>query len=159
MNGASVPTRGGTAWRRTWGFLFRGVPTPAMRVLRARDLAPLEELVVVGRRSGRVRRVLLSAFERDGQWYIGHPTSPEASWGLNLEAAGSATLDTRRDGPVSVTAVRLEAGPERDMVIDEVVRRQPQPMRTIYRAARGHMRDHGSYYRLTPTQTSSHPSR
>ena len=128
---------------------LNSAPAPFMRFVRRRmPSAPLEEFVIVGRRSGRERRMLLGLFEVGGSWYCGSPNGT-SQWVRNLVAAGGCTV-IRRDGiPVRVAAVEVERGPERDAVL-AATGRQPAPAGLVYRATAGHIRAVGRYFRLEP---------
>ena len=143
------PARESRLWRAVLNGFLKGAPMPLMRQVRRRvPSAPIEEFLVVGRKSGRERRMLLSLFEVDGRWYAGHPNGT-AAWVRNLEAAGGCTV-IRRDGvPVAVTAVELAPGAELDRVLAATAR-QPMPAGLIYRAASRHIRAVGRYFRLEP---------
>jgi hypothetical protein len=57
-----------------------------MRFLWRRNLAmPFGELVVIGRRTGRERRLLVNAIEINGRRFIGHPNG-HAHWTRNIAA-------------------------------------------------------------------------
>ena len=146
--------RGSRAWRLFLTGFLRGAPTPLMRQVRRRVAdAPIEEVIVVGRRTGRERRLLLSLYDVDGRWYVGHPNG-SSQWVRNLIAAGECQV-VRRDGiPVRVAAEELEPGPERDAVLD-ASGRQPAPAGFVYRHARRHVDAAGRYFRLTPMQEPS----
>jgi hypothetical protein len=141
--------RGSRFWRLILAGFLRGAPSALMRQVRRRmPAAPIEEFVIVGRRTGRERRMLLGLFEIDGHWYVGHPNGT-ANWISNLEAAGGCIV-IRRDGiPVKVLATELPRGAERDAVI-AATGRQPAPAGLVYRSARRHVDAVGRYFRLTP---------
>ena len=143
--------RGSRLWRLVLTGFLRGAPDSVMRQVRRRvPAAPIDEFVIVGRRTGRERRMLLGLFEVDGRWYAGHPNGT-SQWIRNLEAAGGCTV-IRRDGvPVAVTAVEVTEPAERDAVI-RATGTQPAPAGLIYRAAGAHIRAVGRYYRLTPIE-------
>jgi hypothetical protein len=79
---------GTTAWRRTFKFLLWSAPAPLMRAL-SRNLSrvPYVDLTIIGRRTGQERHVMVTLFEVDGNWYVGHPNG-RSQWVKNLEAAG-----------------------------------------------------------------------
>ncbi len=134
-------------WRAILQLFLKGVPTPVMRTVRARNpAAPIEEFEIVGRSSGRRRRMLLTLLDVDGTWYVGSPNGT-SQWIRNLEAAGERTV-TRRDGiSVRVTAVEVTDPSERNAVL-EATGRQPPPAGAVYRAAGAHIRAVGRYFRL-----------
>jgi hypothetical protein len=136
-------------WRTVLNGFLKSAPTSFMRMVRRRvPNAPIEEFVIVGRKSGRERQMLLGLFEIDGKWYAGHPNGT-TQWIRNVEAAGGCTV-IRRDGiPVRVRAIELVDGDERDRVV-EATGRQPAPAGAIYRGARSHVRAVGRYFRLEP---------
>lgn len=137
------------AWRAILTFFLKGAPTPMMQAVRKRvPEAPIEEFVIVGRRTGRERRMLLSLFELDGAWYAGHPNGT-SQWIRNLEAAGGCTV-VRRDGiAVPVRAVEVTDPVEREAVIRRTGA-QPPPAGLVYRGAQRHIRAVGRYFRLEP---------
>ncbi len=145
----TATARASAFWRIFLTGFLRGAPTPVMRQVRRRvPAAPIEEVVIVGRRSGLERRLLLSLYDVDGRWYVGHPNGT-SSWVRNLEAAGECVV-IRRDGvPVRLAAVELDRGAERDAVLD-ASGRQPAPAGFVYRRARRHVDATGRYFRLTP---------
>ena len=128
---------------------LKSAPPSAMRMVRRRmPEAPLEELVIRGRRTGRERRMLLGFFDVDGGWYVGHPNGT-SQWVRNLEAAGGCTV-IRRDGiPIEVRAAEVTSGPERDAVI-RATAKQPFPAANVYRRTQRHIRAVGRYFRLEP---------
>jgi len=105
------------------------------------------DLEVVGRRSGRPRRVLLTLLTVGDAWFVGHPNGP-APWTRNLEAAGVGQLTLRNGRSVRVRAVRLWGSPEREAVIRATWSQQPFPANVAYALARRHVRRIGVYYRL-----------
>jgi hypothetical protein len=113
-------------------------------------MGPVEELVIVGRRSGMPRHVFASVLRTDAAWYAGHPTGDDAQWVRNLAAAGIATVIDRTGAATRVRATRLERGPERDLAIGEALRQNRFPVSPIYRLGRGHIQAVGAYFRLEP---------
>ncbi len=139
-----------------WAIAFR----IAYAVLRALD--PLAQwgwysvgigitarLTVRGRRSGRSRSVLVGLLRVDGNWYVGHPNG-EVGWTANLLEAREARLEPRPEAPITVIAVPLANGHERDAVIVATAEQQPFPGNLVYRAARRHILSEGRYFRLEP---------
>jgi hypothetical protein len=112
-------------------------------------LEPLVELRVPGRRSGRERRLLLTALALDGRRYIGHPNG-SAAWTRNLEAAPSAEIVDRHGRVSVVSAIHLPPGDERTRVIVATAWLQPPPGNLVYRLARAHILQVGAYFRLEP---------
>ncbi len=151
--GSTGSEAGGSATaRRTFELLFATTPTPLMRNLHRRGvMAPVQEIRVVGRRTGVEHAFLAVVVERDGAMYIGHPNGRRAQWVRNLLHAGVGTI-VRPDG--SMTAVRateLPPGAERAAVIDAHRAVQRQPFRILYGRAREHIVATGTYFRLDPT--------
>lgn len=137
------------AWTTGLRVFFKTTPTPVMRLLRrTRPSVPIEELIVVGRRSGRERRLLVVLYDVDGRWYIGHPNG-SSQWVRNLAAAGSGVVVQRGDRRTTVNAIELSDGAERDAVI-QATSYQPFPAGLVYRAARRHILAAGRYFRLEP---------
>jgi len=141
---------GGT-WAQVFRLFFALVPTPAVRAMRkAVQIGPIEELVIVGRRSGHVRRVLIVLAQVGSLWYVGHPNGDSANWVRNLIAAGQATVITRA-GATAVRAVLLGPGEERDIAIQQHTSQQKAlPTRLLYRAARTYITSAGAFFRLEP---------
>jgi len=108
---------------------------------------PYVDLTIVGRRTGQERHVMVTLFEIDGVWYVGHPNG-RSQWVKNLEAAGTAKVYSRVRS-ATVKPVPLEPGEERDAVVNGTSR-QPFPANLVYRAGREHVRAVGSYFRLEP---------
>ena len=108
-------------------------------------LGDVVELRVVGRRSGRYRRVLLTLLHDGGQWVLGHPNG-NVAWTLNLEAAGTADLVFRRRAPIPVRARRL-TGAAHDAAV-AATDQQPYPGRIVYKLARPHVRAVGVYFAI-----------
>ncbi len=106
-------------------------------------------LEVVGRRSGRPRRLFLGLLHVESVFYLGHPNGA-TGWTRNLEAAGTGEISFPGAAPRTVRAVRLAPGPERDRVIRSTWRQHPFPGNVIYWLARRHVAAVGVYYRLEP---------
>ncbi len=106
-------------------------------------------LVVVGRRSGRPRSVLIGLLSVDGRWYVGHPNG-EVGWTYNLAAADRALVQRWHAVPIEVHPVLLGNGPERDAAIRSTSSQQPFPGNLMYAAAQRHIRAAGVYFRLDP---------
>jgi hypothetical protein len=139
------------SWARVFRMLFALVPTTAVRAVRkAVQIGPIEELVIVGRRSGHDRRVLIVLAQVGSFWYVGHPNGDRANWVLNLIVAGRARVITRT-GATTVRAVLLLPGEERNTAIREHTRQQKAlPTRLLYRAARTYVTSAGAFFRLEP---------
>jgi hypothetical protein len=141
------------AWGRFFRVFFRTTPHRLLRgVRKVSASSPIEELVVVGRKTGRERHHLITLIDVDGRWYVGHPNH-RSQWARNLEARGGGVLLRRRSPPTPVRAVWLSPGPERSAAI-EAAGRQPFPAGLIYSAARRHIEAVGAYYRLEPIEAS-----
>ena len=108
-------------------------------------LGDIVELRVVGRRSGRYRRVLLTLLHDGGQWILGHPNG-DVAWTRNLEAAGTADLAFRRRAPIPIRARRL-TGAAHDAAV-AATDQQPYPGKIVYRLARAHIRAVGAYFAI-----------
>jgi len=141
---------------RAWSLTFR----VAYAVLRLLDplvrwtwysvgLGITARLTVRGRRSGRVRSVLVGLIRVDAHWYVGHPNG-EVGWTANLRASSEARIAPRPEVSVEVQAVPLAPGPEREAVIHATAEQQPFPGNLLYRAARRHILSEGRYFRLEP---------
>lgn len=148
-----VPTPlASSGWRRYLRLQYRLIRAadPLARALwHAGALGITGELEVVGRRTGRSRRVLLGVLQVDGDRYVGHPNG-EVAWTANLAAAGRASLAMPGQAGQAVTATPLDPGPERTAVIVATARQQPFPGNVIYRLARRHILAVGRYFRLDP---------
>jgi hypothetical protein len=138
-------------WARVFRLFFALVPTPVVRAMRkAVQIGPIEELVIVGRRSGHDRRVLIVLAQVGSLWYVGHPNGDSANWVRNLIAASRATV-IRRAGGANVRAVLLGPGQERNVAIREHTSQQKAlPTRLLYRAARTYITSAGAFFRLEP---------
>src|SRR2546428_10017953 len=99
MGGASMKAASQTlrfdpaqgSWARVFRIFFALVPNPAVRAMRkAVQIGPIEELAIVGRRSGHDRRVLIVLAQVGKLWYVGHPNGDTANWVLNRIAPGLA---------------------------------------------------------------------
>jgi hypothetical protein len=141
---------GSTATRRAFELVFATTPTPLMRFLHRRGvLAPIQEVRVVGRRSGIERSFLAVVAETDEGWFIGHPNGRRAQWVRNLLHAGSGTV-VRADGQcLAVRATELH-GEARIAAIDAHRASQRQPFRSMYARGRRHILATGTYFRLDP---------
>jgi len=141
-------------WSIAWRLAYRliRILDPFIRVLwrlRPTWLAPLVELRVPGRRTGRRRATLLTLLVVDGRMYLGHPNGAVA-WTRNLEAAGEAELESADRSLRHVRVERLPRGPERERAIRATWTQQPFPANVLYALASEHIRDVGVYFRVTP---------
>jgi deazaflavin-dependent oxidoreductase (nitroreductase family) len=146
---ASEDQHGSRLWSAIFWMLFRGAPRSLMeRIRRSMPAAPMEEVLVVGRKSGTERSYLLTLIDVDSRWAIGHPNG-RSQWVRNLEAAGRAVVVHRDGSRTEAAATLLPDGPERDAAI-AFVGRQPFPAGPIYRHGRKHVTAVGCYFRLVP---------
>jgi hypothetical protein len=125
---------------------------PIVRSYLALGLPGLDGVVrisVVGRRTGRPRRTLVTLLHVGGEWYVGHPNG-RTGWTRNAEAAGTIEIDPAPGGigGRSFAVTRLPAGPERTAVIAATRTQQPFPGNLIYRAAARHIEAVGVYFRI-----------
>jgi hypothetical protein len=109
------------------------------------------ELRVAGRRTGRIRRVLLTLLVDGDRWFLGHPNG-DVNWTRNLEAAGTADIAFRRLSAVTIKARRLERGEERDRAI-LTTDQHPFPGNIYYRLARAHIRAVGVFFSIEPVSS------
>ena len=141
------PTRESRFWRVVLTVMLRTAPTPVMRRVRARDpKVPIEEFVIVGRRTGIERHYLLNHLRVDGGRYVGHPNG-SAQWVQNLVAAGGLTMIDRAGTIERLTATEVPHGPERDAVIASTAH-MPPPAGMVYGAASRHIRAVGRFFRV-----------
>ena len=141
---------GSTIARRVFELVFATTPTPLMRALHRRGvLTPIQEVRVVGRRSGVERSFLAVVAETGDGWVIGHPNGRRAQWVRNLLHAGSGTV-VRPDGRrVRFRATELH-GDARTAAIDAHRSAQRAPFRSLYGRGRNHILATGTYFRLDP---------
>jgi F420H(2)-dependent quinone reductase len=154
MSGPSSDDRGSALWRIIWraGYAVIRLLDPLIRrawKARLPGLAPLIELDVVGRRTGRTRSTIVTALTLGGASYVGHPNG-EVAWTRNVAAAGTARVVSADGSRQQVRAVRLPPGPERESVIRATWSQQPFPANLLYSAARNHVGRVGVYFRLEP---------
>jgi hypothetical protein len=139
-------------WTLALRLLYWGITRlqPLVRPLAERvGLGNVVELIVVGRRTGRRRVVLLGLLRVDGGWYLGHPNGP-VNWTRNLDAAGRATLVLAHQPPVEIRPELLPVGEERCRVIAATWHQHVFPGNVIYWLARRHIFAVGRYYRIEP---------
>ena len=152
MTAATLPAplpapHASSAWRRYLRIQYRliRVLDPAIRLWwRAYGLGNVVELRVVGRRTGRPRRVLLGLLRADGRWFVGHPNG-DVPWTRNLESAGAAELSLSWPSAIPISATRLPAGELRDRAI-LATSQHVFPGNIVYRLARRHIRAVGTYF-------------
>ena len=141
---------GSAATRRAFALLFATTPTPLMRFLHRRGvLAPIQEIHVVGRRSGIERSFFAVVAETDDGWFIGHPNGRRAQWVRNLLHAGSGTVVRPGGERITVRATELH-GEARTAAIDAHRDAQRQPFRSLYGRGRSHILATGTYFLLDP---------
>ncbi|HXG26288.1 MAG TPA: nitroreductase/quinone reductase family protein [Candidatus Binatia bacterium] len=136
-------------WRRALKLQYAsiGLLDPLIRWFwRTFGLGNVLDVEVVGRRTGRPRRVLLGLLRDGNRWFLGHPNG-DVAWTRNLEAAGRARLHFRGLPPVEVTAHRLPDGDLRDRAI-LATSQHPFPGNLVYRLARRHIRAVGAFFVL-----------
>ena len=140
-------------WRAVLDRFLKGAPTAVMRLIRkASPTVVFEDVIIVGRRTGKERRLLLGVFDVGGIRYVGHPNGT-AQWVRNLEEAGTCVVVWRDGTRVRYTATELAAGNERDAVIRRTSD-QPAPAGLIYRGAQHHIQAVGRYFRLEPIEAA-----
>ena len=145
--------RASAAWRLTFRLIyaFMRLLDPILRLWwHAFGIGITAELTVRGRQSGRQRSVLVGLLVVGGHQYVGHPNGP-VGWTRNLASAGEATVAQLPGISVTLRAVPLTDGPERDAVIVATAHQQPFPGNLVYRLARRHIRAVGVYFRLEPS--------
>jgi hypothetical protein len=113
-------------------------------------LGNVVELRVAGRRSGRVRGVLLGLLRDGGHWFLGHPNG-DVAWTRNLEAAGTADLVFHRLPALTIRATRLQDGAMRDRAI-LATGQHAFPGNLVYRLARAHIRAVGTFFEIERVQ-------
>lgn len=146
------PARPSLIWNRVFRLSYWVITRLGWLVrwwMRRFGLGNVVDFVVVGRRTGRPRPVLLGLLRADGRWYLGHPNGA-VNWTRNLEAAGVGLLAVRGTPPMEVRAVLLPHGAERDRAIAATWRQHVFPGRVLYWLARRHIRAIGRFYRLEP---------
>ena len=139
-------SRAWTAYLRVQYRLIRLIDPLVHPFWRAWGLGNVVELELVGRRSGRPRRVLVGLLRADGRWYVGHPNG-ETAWTRNLAAADEATLVVSWPTRLTVRHRRLGDGEERDRAI-WATSQHLFPGNVVYRLARAHIRAVGAYFVL-----------
>jgi deazaflavin-dependent oxidoreductase (nitroreductase family) len=133
---------------RLLSVLVGTAPRRLMEFVRRHTATAIEEVVVVGRRSGRDRSLLLTVADDGPAWYVVHPVPDRAGWVANLKAAGRATV-VRKDGTrIPVRAILVDDGAERDAAINAVIRAQRFPASVGYRLARRGIHEVGRCFRL-----------
>lgn len=139
-------------WRFVFAASYRMIRLldPAIRAAwraRAPGTRQIVDLELVGRRTGGLRRTLVTALTVDDRIYVGHPNG-EAAWVRNLEASGVVRVVESQGTARTARAVRLGPGDERESVIRATGSQQPFPANIVYSAARSHVRRVGAYFRL-----------
>jgi hypothetical protein len=150
----TAPAPGSRFWRVAFRVMYRLVRLmdPLVRSYLALGLPGLDGVVrisVVGRRSGRRRRTLVTLLRVGPGWYVGHPNG-ETGWTRNAEAAGVIEIDPAPGvaGGREFGVTRLEPGAERTAVVEATRREQPFPANLIYGAAARHIAAVGVYFRV-----------
>jgi hypothetical protein len=136
-------------WRRAWPAFYRLIRVfepITLRLTRRFGLGDTVELVV-RRRSGTARPILLGLLRVRGDWYVGHPNG-ECGWTHDLDRSPEAVVSAAWLGATTVRAVLLPAGAERSAAIAATYRQHPFPGSVLYWLARRHIRAVGRYYRL-----------
>ena len=150
-----APPRASGFWQRFLPIQYRIIRflDPLVRTQwRAMGLGNIVELRVAGRRSGRIRPVLLGLLQDEGRWFLGHPNG-DVEWTRNLEAAGTADLAFHGRPSVTVRATRLPDGDLRDRAI-LATRQHLFPGNLVYRLARRHIRAVGTFFEIRPAMTA-----
>ncbi len=145
---ATLPDpRASGAWRTYLRLQYRLIALlgPLVRTWwRGYGLGNVVELRVVGRRTGRERRVLLGLLRDGDRWFLGHPNG-DVPWTRNLDTAGSAILTLSWPTSIRIRARRLEPGELRDRAI-AATGQHVFPGNVVYRLARAHVRAVGVYF-------------
>ena len=144
----TLPTpRASRAWRiylRLQYRLIRLLDPLVASWWRGYGLGNVVELRVLGRTTGRPRRVLLGLLRDGDRWFLGHPNG-DVSWTRNLEAAGNAGLVLSWPTALPIRATRLPDGDLRDRAIRSTGQ-HVFPGNIVYRLARRHVRAVGTYF-------------
>ncbi len=146
-------------WRWFFPFLygFLRVTDPFWRRLtERRGLGNTVELLVIGRRTGRERRVMVGLLAVGERRYLGHANASVA-WLHNLVEAGEGRLIVDGAPPIRVRAARIEPGAEQDAVVLAASRQHPFPVDLAYRLARASIRVDGAFIRLDTADGSPLP--
>ena len=149
------PPRASAFWRHYLPIQYRLIRLldPLVRSQwLALGLGNVVELRVAGRRSGRIRTVLLGLLEADGHWFLGHPNG-DVAWTRNLEAAGTADLVFHGRPTLTIAARRLPDGELRDRAI-LATGQHVFPGNVVYRLARRHVRAVGTYFEVVPANAA-----
>ena len=145
-----LPTpRFSSGWHRWFPIQYRLIRLldPLIRVVwRGVGLGNVIELRVRGRRTGRVRRVLLGLLRDGDHLFLGHPNG-HVAWTRNLEAAGEGELVARGSRPARIHARPLPNGELRDRAI-LATRQHVFPGNLVYRLAWRHIRAVGAYFEI-----------
>jgi hypothetical protein len=149
------PPRASSFWRRYLPIQYAMIRLldPMVRSQwRAFGLGNVVELRVAGRRSGRIRSVLLGLLQDDGHWFLGHPNG-DVDWTRNLELAGTADLAFHGRPTLTIRATRLPSGALRDRAI-LATSQHVFPGNLVYRLARRHIRAVGTFFEIEPATTA-----
>ena len=137
-------------WRLFFPFLYgvlRLTDPFWSRLTRRRGLGDTVELVVVGRRTGQARRVMVGLLAVGDRRYVGHANA-RAAWLANLAAAGEGRLTVDGSSPILVRATRLAPGAEQDAVARAGGYQHPFPVDIAYRVAWASIRRDGVFFRI-----------
>ncbi len=137
-------------WRLFFPFLygFLRLTEPFWGWLaRRHGLVNTVELRVVGRRSGRERRVMLGLLAVGAWRYLGHANG-DAAWVGNLAASAEGRLVVDGGPPIAIVATRIAPGEEQDAVARAGGRQHPFPVDVAYRLARTSIRHDGVFFRI-----------
>lgn len=146
-------------WRWFFPFLYgflRFTDPFWRRLTERRGLGNTVEVLVVGRRTRRERRVIVGLLAVGERRYLGHANT-SAAWLRNLIDAAEGRLIVDGAPPIKVRAVRIEPGAEQDAVVRAASRQHPFPVDLAYRLARASIRDDGVFVRLETADGSTVP--
>ena len=140
---------GSRFWHSVIAVFLRTTPRPIVQFRRRSPTFPVQEVAIIGRRSGLERRLFLGLITVGDTRYVGS-SNGTTNWTRNLAAAGTAEVITFDGRRTRMVATELERGPERTAVIDAVCR-APFPAGPMYRLARRHVEAVGRYFEIAPT--------
>ena len=126
------------------------------RLTERRGLGNTVEVLVVGRRTGRERGVLVGLLAVGERRYVGHANA-SAAWLHDLVALGEGRLVVDGAAPLRVHAAQIEPGPEQDAVVIGASHQHPFPVDLAYRLARASIRVDGAFVRLETADGSPLP--
>lgn len=146
-------------WRWFFPFLYgflRVTDRFWRRLTERRGLGNTVELLVIGRRTGRERRVMVGLLAVGERRYVGHANA-SAAWLHSLVDAGQGRLIVDGAPPMGVHAAPIEPGPEQDAVVRAASSQHPFPVDLAYRLARASIRVDGAFVRLETADGSPVP--